>query len=142
MIEHDGQVELSSARGPRSRADLLVWPAVRAGLMGRCPACGRGPLFEGFLKRRASCEACGFDLGAVETGDGAATFIMQIVGFLVGFSALAVEIAFSPPIWLHLIIWLPLVAGLALALMRPGKGLMTALQMLRQRSDDSPRETR
>jgi len=115
---------------------------VRAGLRGRCPACGRGPLFEGFLKRRASCEACGFDLGAVETGDGAATFIMQIAGFLVGFSALAVEIAFSPPIWLHLIIWLPLTAGLALALMRPGKGLMTALQMLRQRSDDSPRETR
>ncbi len=115
---------------------------MRGGLRGRCPACGRGPLFEGFLKRRASCEACGFDLGAVETGDGAATFIMQIVGFLVGFSALAVEIAFSPPIWLHLIIWLPLVAGLALALMRPGKGLMTALQMLRQRSDDSHRETR
>ncbi len=142
MIEHDGQVEFSSARGPRSRADLLVWPAVRAGLIGRCPACGRGPLFEGFLKRRASCEACGFDLGAVETGDGAATFIMQIAGFLVGFSALAVEIAFSPPIWLHLIVWLPLTAGLALALMRPGKGLMTALQMLRQRSDDSPRETR
>lgn len=142
MIEHDGQVEFSSARGPRSRADLLVWPAVRAGLIGRCPACGRGPLFEGFLRRRASCEACGFDLGAVEIGDGAATFIMQIAGFLVGFSALAVEIAFSPPIWLHLIIWLPLVAGLALALMRPGKGLMTALQMLRQRSDDSPRETR
>ncbi|EKY24670.1 hypothetical protein HMPREF0185_03121 [Brevundimonas diminuta 470-4] len=142
MIEHDGQVEFSSARGPRSRADLLVWPAVRAGMMGRCPACGRGPLFEGFLKRRASCEACGFDLGAVETGDGAATFIMQIAGFLVGFSALAVEIAFSPPIWLHLIVWLPLTAGLALALMRPGKGLMTALQMLRQRSDDSPRETR
>ncbi len=110
--------------------------------MGRCPACGRGPLFEGFLKRRACCEACGFDLGAVETGDGAATFIMQIAGFLVGFSALAVEIAFSPPIWLHLIVWLPLTAGLALALMRPGKGLMTALQMLRQRSDDSPRETR
>ncbi len=66
--------------------------------MGRCPACGRGPLFQGFLKRRAVCEACGYELGAVETGDGAATFIMQIAGFLVGFSALAVEIAWSPPI--------------------------------------------
>lgn len=132
MIETDGQVELSSARGPKPRADLLVWPAVRAGLAGRCPACGRGPLFEGFLKRRATCQACGFDLGAVETGDGAATFIMQIAGFLVGFSALAVEIAWRPPIWLHLIVWLPLAAVLALALMRPGKGLMTALQMLRQ----------
>ena len=95
-----------------------------------------------FLKRRSACEACGFDLGSVETGDGAATFIMQIAGFLVGFSALAVEIAWSPPIWLHLIIWLPLVAVLAVALMRPGKGLMTALQMLRQKGADSHRETR
>ncbi|WP_409516114.1 MULTISPECIES: DUF983 domain-containing protein [Brevundimonas] len=142
MIERDGQVELSSARGPKPRADLLVWPAVRAGLMGRCPACGRGPLFQGFLKRCVVCEACGYDLGAVETGDGAATFIMQLAGFLVGFSALAVEIAWSPPIWLHLIIWLPLVAVLAVALMRPGKGLMTALQMLRQRGADSHRDTR
>lgn len=140
MIERDGQVELSSARGQKPRADLLVWPTIRAGLIGRCPACGRGSLFEGFLKRRARCEACGFDLGAVETGDGAATFIMQIAGFLVGFSALAVEIAWSPPIWLHLIIWLPLVAILAVALMRPGKGLMTALQILRQR-DALPSET-
>ena len=110
--------------------------------MGRCPACGRGALFEGFLKRRSACEACGFDLDSVETGDGAATFIMQIAGFLVGFSALAVEIAWSPPIWLHLIIWLPLVAVLAVALMRPGKGLMTALQMLRQQGADSHGETR
>ena len=101
--------------------------------MGRCPACGRGPLFQGFLTRRDRCEACGFDLGAVDTGDGAATFIMQIAGFLVGFSALAVEIAWRPPLWLHLVVWLPLVAGLAVALMRPGKGLMTALQILRLR---------
>ena len=54
------------------------------------------PAPPGFLKRRAVCEACGYDLGAVETGDGAATFIMQIAGFLVGFSALAVEIAWRP----------------------------------------------
>lgn len=140
MIERDGQVELSSGRGQKPRADLLVWPTIRAGLIGRCPACGRGALFDGFLKRRTRCEVCDFDLGAVETGDGAATFIMQIAGFLVGFSALAVEIAWSPPIWLHLIIWLPLVAILAVALMRPGKGLMTALQILRQR-DALPSET-
>ncbi len=104
-----------------------------AGVRGRCPNCGQGRLFQGFLKVRPACDACGYDLASVETGDGAATFIMQIAGFLVGFTALAVEIAWHPPIWLHLIIWLPLVAALALGLMRPGKGLMTALQMLRTR---------
>ena len=53
---------------------------------------------------------------------------MQIAGFVVAFTALYVEIAFRPPMWLHLIVWVPLVAILALALMRPGKSLMTALQ--------------
>lgn len=133
MIEVGAKSERQSARGPTPRADLHAGQAVRAGLLGRCPACGRGPLFEGFLKRRARCEACDFDLAGVDTGDGAATFIMQIAGFLVGFSALAVEIAWHPPIWLHLIVWLPLVAGLAVAMMRPGKGLMTALHILRLR---------
>ena len=132
---------LQTARDEQSRADLLGGQAVLAGVRGRCPNCGLGRLFQGFLKVRPTCEACGYDLASVETGDGAAIFIMQIAGFLVGFSALAVEIAWSPPIWLHLIIWLPLVAVLAVALMRPGKGLMTALQMLRQRGADSHRET-
>jgi uncharacterized protein (DUF983 family) len=102
---------------------------IRAGLLCRCPNCGKGPLFEGFLKIRPVCETCGYDLASVATGDGAASFIMQIAGALVGFSALYVEIVFSPPMWLHLIVWLPLVAALSLGLMRPGKGLMTALHM-------------
>lgn len=115
--------------GPQGAVD-----PIRAGLRGRCPHCGQGRLFQGFLKVRPACEACGFDLATIETGDGPATFIMQIAGFLVGFSALYVEIAFSPPIWLHLIVWLPLVVLLALGLMRPGKGLMTALQYRNQRA--------
>lgn len=120
-----------SARDPGFRADLLAKEAVKAGLRGRCPHCGEGPLFHGFLKVVPRCTVCDYDLARVETGDGAATFIMQIAGFVVGFSALAIELKYHPPLWLHLVVWLPLVVALALALMRPGKGLMTALQMLR-----------
>ena len=101
---------------------------VRAGLQGRCPHCGQGRLFSGFLKVRPTCEVCGYDLGRIETGDGPATFIMQIAGGIVVFSALYVYIAHRPPIWLLLVVTLPLVFGLSLGLMRPGKGLMTALQ--------------
>lgn len=86
-------------------------------------------MFEGFLKVRPVCAACGHDLASANPGDGAASFIMQIAGGITGFSALYVEIAYSPPIWLHLIIWLPMVTALSLGLMRPGKGLMIALQM-------------
>jgi len=116
-------VSRAVSSGPDGAVD-----SIRAGLLGRCPHCGQGRLFAGFLKIRPACEACGYDLRKIETGDGPATFIMQIAGFLVAFSALYVEIRYHPPMWLHLIIWIPLVGVLSLALMRPGKGLMTALQ--------------
>ncbi|MDQ8029250.1 MAG: DUF983 domain-containing protein [Brevundimonas sp.] len=102
---------------------------IRAGLLCRCPNCGQGPLYAGFLKVVDRCEACGFDYTRLNTGDGAAIFIMQISGGLVVFSALAAMIAWNPPIWLLLLISLPLVAGLSIGLMRPGKGLMIALQV-------------
>ncbi|WP_395652236.1 DUF983 domain-containing protein [Brevundimonas sp.] len=103
--------------------------AIRAGLLCRCPNCGKGKLFAGFLKVVDRCATCGFDYSRMNTGDGAAIFIMQIAGGLVVFSALYVQIAFDPPIWLLLLVSLPLVAGLSIGLMRPGKGLMIALQM-------------
>ncbi|RZJ32287.1 MAG: DUF983 domain-containing protein [Brevundimonas sp.] len=102
---------------------------IRAGLLCRCPHCGRGPLYAGFLKIVDRCEACGFDYSRLNTGDGAAIFIMQIAGGLVVFSALFAMIAWNPPIWLLLLIALPMVAGLSIGLMRPGKGVMIALQM-------------
>lgn len=102
---------------------------IRAGLLCRCPNCGRAPLFAGFLKVVERCAACGFDYSRLNTGDGAAVFVMQIAGGLVVFTALFVEIAFSPPMWVHLVVFLPLVLGLSLGLMRPGKGVMIALQM-------------
>jgi uncharacterized protein (DUF983 family) len=99
-----------------------------AGLACRCPACGRGPLFAGFLKVHDRCEACGFDLKAADSGDGPAVFIILIAGFLVAFAALFVEVAYRPPIWLHMVVWLPLAAALCLGLLRPFKGVMIALQ--------------
>jgi uncharacterized protein (DUF983 family) len=102
---------------------------IRAGLLCRCPNCGHGRLFRGFLKVVDRCEAFGFDFTRLNTGDGAAIFIMQIAGGIVVFSALFIQIAYSPPIWAMLIVALPLVAGLSLGLMQPGKGLMIALQM-------------
>ena len=111
-----------------------------AGLSGRCPNCGEGHLFEGFLKVSPRCEACGFDLAKADSGDGPAVFIILIAGFLVSFAALFTEIALRPPVWVHLVVWLPLTAVLCLALLRPMKGLMLAAQFRNNaseaRSDD------
>jgi uncharacterized protein (DUF983 family) len=106
-----------------------------AGLRGRCPNCGEGFLFEGFLKVSPQCEACGYDLAKADSGDGPAVFVIMIAGFLVAFAALYTEVAFHPPVWVHLIIWLPLTVVLCLALLRPLKGLMLAAQFANKASE-------
>ena len=111
---------------------------IRAGLLCRCPACGKGPLFAGFLKVVDHCAVCGTDFSRLNTGDGAAVFIMQISGGTSVFLALALQIAFQPPLWVLLIVAVPLVIVLAFGLMRPGKGLMIALQIGDRRKDDDP----
>jgi uncharacterized protein (DUF983 family) len=106
-----------------------------AGLAGRCPNCGEGQLFEGFLKVSPTCEACGFDLKKADSGDGPAVFVILVAGFLVAFAALFVEIKFQPPIWLHLVIWLPLTVVVCLALLRPFKGVLLAAQFMNKASE-------
>jgi uncharacterized protein (DUF983 family) len=105
-----------------------------AGVAGRCPSCGRGRLFAGFLKVAPRCDACGYDLSAADSGDGPAVFVIMVAGFIVAFAALFTEMAWSPPVWVHLVIWLPLTLVLCLALLRPFKGLMLAAQFANKAS--------
>lgn len=98
------------------------------GLACRCPRCGEGRLFEGFLKPVARCESCGLDLGYAAETEGPAVFIILIVGFVIVGAAAAVEAVFHPPPFVHLLLWLPGVVILALSLMRPLKATMIALQ--------------
>ncbi len=98
------------------------------GLACRCPRCGEGRLFAGFLKPVARCESCGLDLSYAAETEGPAVFIILIVGFVIVGAAAAVEAVFHPPPFVHLLLWLPGVVILALALMRPLKATMIALQ--------------
>ena len=99
-----------------------------AGAAGRCPNCGEGWLFEGFLKVSPRCEACGFDLAKADSGDGPAVFVILIAGFIVVGCALIVEFKYEPPLWLHAVLWLPLILATTLLPLRSMKGLMVALQ--------------
>lgn len=105
------------------------------GAAGRCPNCGQGRLFEGFLKVAARCEACGYDFSAADSGDGPAVFVILIAGFAVAFAAVFTEFTIHPPIWVHLIIWLPATLLISLGLMRPLKGLMLAAQFINKASE-------
>jgi uncharacterized protein (DUF983 family) len=108
---------------------------VLAGLSCRCPRCGEGALFDGFLKVSQRCEACGLDLQAADSGDGPAVFIILIVGMLVCAGALITEVVVHPPVWVHLLIWLPLTVILTLGLVRPFKGVMLAMQFHHRASE-------
>ena len=99
-----------------------------AGLNGRCPRCGEGRLFSGYLKVRPACAACGLDFSFADSADGPAVFIMLFAGFAILGGALWLDITYEPPIWVHLVIWLPLALILCLALLRPMKGIAIALQ--------------
>ena len=99
-----------------------------AGLRCRCPVCGEGDLLEGFLGVRSECDSCGADLSKADSGDGPAVFVMFLVGFIVVPLALALEVGARPPLWLHLLLWLPLSLALTLAFLRPFKGVLVALQ--------------
>jgi uncharacterized protein (DUF983 family) len=107
--------------------DRLPSPYV-TGLLGRCPRCGKGSLFSGFLTLAPSCDVCGLDLTFADAGDGPAVFVMTIAGFIVVGAALYVEVAYTPPYWVHLLIFLPLTILVCAGLLRPTKGLLITLQ--------------
>ena len=98
------------------------------GLACRCPRCGKGRLFQGFLGLRPHCEACGLDYSFIDAGDGPAIFVILFAGFVVVGCALAVEVLYRPPFWLHAVLWIPLVLLVTLAPLRATKGLLIALQ--------------
>jgi len=109
-------------------ADTSLTVPISRGLRGRCPRCGAGSLFRGFLTLRPRCESCGLDLSFADAGDGPAVFVILLGGFLVVFAALITEVLYRPPFWLHAVLWLPLILIVTLVPLRLIKGLLIDLQ--------------
>ena len=106
-----------------------------AGLLCKCPACGRGALFRGFLTVRQRCLQCDADFSGQDSGDGPVPFVIFLVGAIVVGLALYSEVRYEPPVWLHLLLWLPLTVVLVLLLIRPAKALIIAFQYKHRRDD-------
>lgn len=109
--------------------------AIAVGLACKCPRCGEGRLFDGYLTVAKRCTVCGLDLQKADSGDGPAVFVIFILGILVVPLAFLVEMAFTPPMWVHLAVWPALIIGIALGLLRPMKGALIALQFRNRASD-------
>jgi uncharacterized protein (DUF983 family) len=97
-------------------------------LRSRCPRCGQGKLFAGYLTLAPRCDRCDLDFSFADAGDGPAVFVILIAGFVVVGAALVTEAVWRPPYWLHAAMWVPLLLIVTLGLLRPLKGLLVALQ--------------
>lgn len=98
-----------------------------AGVLARCPRCGRGPLFRNGLMLRSRCESCDLDYAFIDTGDGPAVFAILILGFVVLGLALFVEFRYEPSVWVHVVLWGVLTPFFSFVLLRFLKATLIAL---------------
>lgn len=101
---------------------------IAVGLMGRCPRCGNGKLFNGFLTVAPACDVCGLDYSFADAGDGPGFFVTLVGGTLIVAVALWLEVVYEPPIWVYAVVLLPLTLIFCLGTLRPLKGVLIALQ--------------
>ena len=105
-----------------------IWQAMRKGFAMRCPDCGHGRLFGRYTKVLPACPSCGLDYSHQRADDAPAYFTILIVGHLVVGSLVTVEKIAHPPVWLHMLIWIPLCIALSLVLLPRVKGALIGLQ--------------
>jgi uncharacterized protein (DUF983 family) len=119
------RMKWDSNRSPGAAAHAPPVPlmtAVGRGLRNRCPVCGVGAVFAGFLRLAPECSHCHAPLGLLRADDAPPYVVIFLVGHLLVPPVLWVEKAYQPPMWLHMVVWLPLFAVLCTLLLRPVKG--------------------
>lgn len=108
---------------------MAVTSPLAAALKGTCPRCGQGPLFKGWVTFTRRCRACDLDFTSFNVGDGPAAFLILIVGAILTVLAVAVDLSWSPPWWLHLV-WMPVGLLLTLGGLRMAKAALVAQEYL------------
>ncbi len=106
------------------RARLMAPPPLAAAFKGLCPRCGARGLFDGPIRFAPKCRACGLDFTAFNVGDGPAAFLTLIVGAVVVIGAVTLELAASPPFWVHILLWPAIALALVVGGLRVSKAAL------------------
>lgn len=118
----------AAPEAPPSREARSLFQALWRGARLRCPRCGRGRLFSGYLATAERCPACGEELHHHRADDAPPYLTILTTGHVVVPLIISTEVAWAPPVWVHMALWLPLVAGLSLFMLPRFKGAVIALQ--------------
>ena len=103
-----------------------------AALFGLCPRCGARTLFDGVARFAPRCRACGLDYSRFNVGDGPAAFLIMVICAVVVGLALWVEFRFDPPIWVHFVLWAPVITLATLGGLRITKAALLAAEFQRR----------
>lgn len=103
----------------------------------KCPKCHKGDLFQSRFNVELcdKCSSCGLDFSKNDSADGPAVFLIFILGFTIVPLALMVDAAFSPPLWVHGMLWSVVVLGLTVGSLKPLKSYIIALQFKHRPGD-------
>lgn len=129
--DYEGGGAMSPESGDRPQARVLR--SLSRGWRRRCPRCGEGPVFRGYVKVRERCGACGLELHHHRADDAPPYFTSPIVAHLVVPAMVLLERSAAPPQWLHFLLWLALVPTLSLILLPRVTGAIIGLQWARRR---------
>ena len=73
-----------------------------------------------------TCRACGLDLSKFNVGDGPAAFLILILGAVIVAAAIVIQLKFDPPIWLQILLWIPVTAAAVVWSLRIAKAALLA----------------
>lgn len=119
---------LTITDGSAAPDERPVGRSILRGAMLRCPHCGEGKIFEGYLKVRPECAVCGEELHHQRADDAPPYIVISVVAHIVVGGLLSMEMAYHPPVWLQMSIWLPATIILSLAMLPSVKGGLIGLQ--------------
>ena len=105
---------------------------VPAALLGLCPKCGARTLFDGVAQFAPRCRVCGLDYSSFNVGDGPAAFLTLIIGAIITVLAIWLEFTWAPPLWVHVLLWVPLTAGLVTWGLRVSKAALLVAEYQRK----------
>ncbi|HEU0223689.1 MAG TPA: DUF983 domain-containing protein [Paracoccaceae bacterium] len=117
---------------PPDTEERTLGPALLRGWKRRCPACGGGPLFKGFLAVRRSCPACGEELHHQRADDGPSWATILIAGHLMAPLMYFVYSTWRPEPWLMAVGFMLVFLCLSLYLLPRIKGMLVAFQWARR----------